>query len=468
MGGVFLTMSGSAMGADKTVTVTLNQSAPQVVFATMRAGDSANQNLPTTLITRGADNADDRQRALLKFDTQNTIPEGATVTSAMLTVTLKRASAVESRHIGVYQITTSWDEDEVTWNRRRTSAAWATPGGDLGSRLAEHNVGNDAGVKITYDITALVKQAVGGDLGTSRYTRVALVDLNGAEIDTTREFYTPADSDPARRPTLKVVYSDGKGKPKPPPPPTSATLRMLQWNTHHGGVGTDGELDADRLIKKAASFKPDVVSLNEVERFTSWGNYDGPAVMASLLKKHTGKTWYWKFATATGDSTGNGNVVLSRFPIDAASVRLLSNDRVAVNIVVNVNGRAVNITSTHLDADSTSRRLQQIGELKAWQKTLAEPRIVAGDFNAWDGSSEHAEMIETYVDSWEQAEKDGTAVSYPGNENGNTRNSRIDYVYASKGATVLALESSQVFDVRDSKGVMPSDHRPVLSIFTVK
>jgi exonuclease III len=51
---------------------------------------------------------------------------------------------------------------------------------------------------------------------------------------------------------------------------------------------------------------------------------------------------------------------------------------------------------------------------------------------------------------------------------GKTRNSRIDYIYYSKGATALSLQPSQVFDVRDTKGVMPSDHRPVMSVFAVK
>jgi hypothetical protein len=36
------------------------------------------------------------------------------------------------------------------------------------------------------------------------------------------------------------------------------------------------------------------------------------------------------------------------------------------------------------------------------------------------------------------------------------------------GATALKLVSSQVFDVRDANGVMPSDHRPVLSVFTFR
>jgi len=77
-------------------------------------------------------------------------------------------------------------------------------------------------------------------------------------------------------------------------------------------------------------------------------------------------------------------------------------------------------------------------------------------------------MKSSYYDSWAEAQGDGTAVAYSGNSKGNTRHSRIDYIYYSHGATALTLKSSQVYDVRDSKGVMPSDHRPVLTVFSVK
>jgi len=458
-----LAASVSAVAAQ--TTVTLNQSKPQVVYATLRAGAYADKNLPTTLTTRAADSADSHRRALLKFDTQNTIPAGTSVTSALMTVTVKSGSAAASRTIGAYQVTTSWTETETTWNRRRAAAAWITSGGDLGSLVAQQAVANVPDTKVTFDVTPLVKQAVSGALGSSRYTRLALMDLDAATVDSTRDFYTPDDANPALRPVLTVTY--GAAAPKPPTPGPTATLRVLDWNTHHGGVGTDGKLDADRFIEKAASFKPDIVSLNEVERFTGWGNYDGPAVMAGLMKQYTGQTWYYKFTTATGSANGNGNLILSRFPFDATEVRLLSHNRAAVNVVINVNGRSINFTSTHLDADSTSYRLDEIGELTSWSRGLAEPRIIAGDFNAWPGSTETATMKSTYVDSWAQAQADGTAVAYAGNTAGNTRNSRIDYIYYSKAATALTLQSSQVFDVRDANGVMPSDHRPVLSIFAV-
>jgi endonuclease/exonuclease/phosphatase family metal-dependent hydrolase len=103
-----------------------------------------------------------------------------------------------------------------------------------------------------------------------------------------------------------------------------------------------------------------------------------------------------------------------------------------------------------------------------WQRSFAEQRIVCGDFNAWPGSTENATMKQAYYDTWAEAQADNTDIAYAGNTAGNTRNSRIDYIYQSRGASALQLKFSQVFDVRDANGVMPSDHRPVMSVFTVK
>jgi len=222
------------------------------------------------------------------------------------------------------------------------------------------------------------------------------------------------------------------------------------------------------LIKKAASFRPDVVSLNEVERYTGYGNVDEPALIASLMKQYTGQSWYYKFYTLSGASNGIGNMVLSRYPIESTATKLLVGGRSAVEMRVSVNGRTVNVTSTHLHPDSSSYRLQEVQELLSWEPQFAEQRIVAGDFNAQASSGEMSTMKSKYYDGWAEASSDGTAVAYPGNTNGATRNSRIDYIFQSHGATSLVLKSVQVYDVRDSSGIMPSDHRPLMATFTVK
>ena len=212
-----------------------------------------------------------------------------------------------------------------------------------------------------------------------------------------------------------------------------------------------------------------VVCLQEVERYVSgYGNEDQPARYAAKLKAATGRTWYYTFAHRTGGTKGQGNVILSMFPFESTGSYLLSYSRSVSRAAILVNGIRVNVFSTHLDANSSSYRATQMKQLNAWAATFPEQRIPAGDFNAWPGAGEIVNMTSGHYDAWAVAKANGTAVAYSGNEAGNTRNSRIDYVFYSKRATRLVLKAARVFDTRDSKGIMPSDHRPVMATFDVK
>jgi len=460
-------LAAAASSASAQTTVTLNQPTTHVLAATLRGGSYANQNDQWTLATRASADLEYARRALLKFDTENTIPKGSAVTSALLTVTVKSGGADSSRTIAAYQTSQSWTENEVTWNHRRDADSWMTAGGAYGTKLDTAAVSNASGSKVTFDVTALVKAAVAGQLGSSRYTRIALMDLDASTADSYRLYASPNDTTVSSRPVLKVTY--GSATATSTSSSTSATLRVLHWNTHHGGVGTDGVWDPVRLVKWIAKTNPDIVSLNEMERYTGWcKNTNEPATIASLMKTYTGRTWYWKFETLSGSSNGIGNMVLSRFPLDASEPRLLSGDRSALDIAFTFNGQTVNFTSTHLHPDSSSYRLTEIGELTSWERGLAEQRIIAGDFNASYTSTENATMTKTYYDSWAVAQAKGTDIAYAGNTAGNTRNGRIDFIYYSHNATDLVLKSAQVYDTRDANGVMPSDHRPLMSVFTVK
>lgn len=462
----------SAASASAQTTVDL----PAVAYGTVRAGSNANTKQGDLLATRASTNPDYLRRVILKFDTQGGIPSGANVTSALMTLTVKSGGADTSRRLAVYQVTQSFGTDDFTWNQRYVSqkTAWLSSGGDLGSQLAVQTVNSTAGSKITWDVTALVKEAASGRLGSSRYTRLALVDLDASTADSYREFVTPANSTTANRPVLKVTYGGSSTTTTTSSGGSSSsssgtTLRVLHWNTHHGGVGTDGVWDVPRLMKWVAKINPDIVSLNEVEYKDGYSHdQDDLQLYLAELKSLTGKTWYGKFVVGSGASTGIGDAILSKIPFDTTSHDQLSHDRTIVDATITVNGRTINVFSTHLDANSTSYRLTQIGELLAWTNGIAQERIICGDFNAWPSTSEHAAMAKTYHDSYGVAQTNGTAIAYPGNTTGATRGSRIDYIWYSMSASHLVLKSSQVFDVRDSNGVMPSDHRPVLSIFTVK
>lgn len=247
---------------------------------------------------------------------------------------------------------------------------------------------------------------------------------------------------------------------------TAPALKVLDWNTHHG-VGSNGVYNIDRFVPWIVSSGANVVSLNEVEKFTSWGNEDQPARYAAMLKAATGKTWNYTFAQRDGATNGQGNLILTTFPIVASGQKLLSYSRSVARAQIAVDGTTVNIFSTHLDADSTARRVTQIGELKAWAASFSQQHIMAGDFNAWPGAAEIANMTAFAYDAWATAQEQDISVAYPGNEAGNTRNSRIDYIWFAKAASRLTLQGARVFDTRDASGVSPSDHRPVMAAFSV-
>ncbi|CAN5659637.1 hypothetical protein BH23ACI1_BH23ACI1_01290 [soil metagenome] len=453
-----------ACGQASAQTLQISQSHATVI----RGGTFANTNFATDpkLATRASGDVEFVRRIVMKFDTENPIPANTPIASAKLTVTIAGGNA-ENRSVAAYRVANSFERVEATWNRRKTGTTWSKAGGDLAEVWATQTVTHNVGTRVTYDVTALVQAAVNGKFN-SRHTRIALVDTGASSRDSYKEYFSASAVDSSVRPTLTVTLGTTTTTTTAPAPSTgSATVRFVHWNIHHG-VGTDGVYNLDRIATWIAKTNPNVVSLNEVERFTSWGNEDQPARFAALLKAKTGKTWHYHFASKSGTANGQGNLLLSTFPIEASASRILSFTRSVAQIRIVVNGRNLNVFSTHLDADSASRRATQMTELKSWMLQFPEQRFVGGDFNTWPSAGEITSMTVTYFDVWAEAVQAGTAVAYSGNTNGATRNNRIDYVFLSKGATSTAIKGAQVFDVRDASGVMPSDHRPLLAILEVK
>jgi endonuclease/exonuclease/phosphatase family metal-dependent hydrolase len=459
--------------ASAQTTVTLNVPQAQVVYATLRGGAYADTNFPDVLETRSGAGSTYERRAMLKFDTQNTIPVGSEVSSAVLTLTLKGADAGQTRHVAAYQVTQSWTETETTWKLRRTGQPWATTGGTLGTKLATALVTDQVGSKVSFDVTALVQAAVAGQLGSSRYTRVMLIDLDGATKLSWRAYYPPDEANVANRPTLVVSYGGtATVTSTPPPAPSGSTLKVLEYNVHHNGVGTDGVYDPNRVATWIAKMNPDIVSLVEIESRDGYYSGDGPTLYKTLLEQKTGKTWYAWDIQSYGDWTGSGirNAILSTYPIISSYRHALSVGvgKTIGGVTIAVNGRNVNFMSTHIDPYTQANRITECQEIVAYAGGFAEDRIVLGDFNALPGTTEINEMTAAYHDAWTDAVALGTQQSAPDNPNGYTRNRRIDYVFYSKGEQHLTLKSAEVVDTRDASGVMPSDHRPLVATFTVK
>ena len=457
----------TALPAAAQTTIVLDAPGTEVVDTTIQGGSYAATNFANgPLLTRASATASLRRRALLKFNTETTIPRYARITSATLTLTVKEANA-STRDIAAYRVTQAFEESEATWTLRKSAYAWTTAGGDLGTKHAQVAVGSTVGAKVKFNITALVQAAVNGNFG-SRFTRVALVDVGGTgtELATHRSFFHSEALDPANRPRLSVVFTTEE---VPPPAPSAGKLRVLHWNTHHGR-GTDNDYDLDRIATWIAKANPDMVTLNEVERFSgAHGNEDQPARYAALLKAKTGRTWYYFYLNAQGGSTGGGSAILSRFPIASKSECVLSSTNNALRVSVVVNGRTVNLFTTHLPpGDSSSPRIRDAAALRACAREYSESRIITGDWNKSPGGQEVQQMLDAYFDSWAEAKRIDQAIDYPGNtRDGATHEYRIDYVFYSKGAS-LRLEQAQVFNTRGTDGARASDHKPLMATFALQ
>jgi endonuclease/exonuclease/phosphatase family metal-dependent hydrolase len=177
-----------------------------------------------------------------------------------------------------------------------------------------------------------------------------------------------------------------------------------------------------------------------------------------------------------------GQQILSRYPLLSTDSLYMSFGRSVAQARVSIGGRTINFFSTHLSFESSSWRYTQISELKNWMSGFGEQRIIAGDFNLWDGLGEYGEMATPYYDSWIQAKNAGTAVSYPDNPDGKTRGGRIDFIFYSKSASSLVLKEVRMPDQRDLNnrnvsitvgnsndwGVRPSDHNFLVATYEIR
>jgi endonuclease/exonuclease/phosphatase family metal-dependent hydrolase len=153
-------------------------------------------------------------------------------------------------------------------------------------------------------------------------------------------------------------------------------LRVATYNVH-GCVGIDRRFDAGRIARVIGAIDADVVALQEV--VTPVRGVDVHAVLAA--------SGDYRIATrATMQLAGGtfGNAVLSRWPIVDERSHDLSvakrEPRAAIDVTVDVGGRAVRVIATHLGLGASERRMQlaRIVEIADSSDRLT---IVAGDFN---------------------------------------------------------------------------------------
>jgi hypothetical protein len=173
----------------------------------------------------GVNNKDFIRRALIKFDVNSVVPEGATVDSAMLVLVPSKVN-LEETGVNLHKVLVAWgegttlgdgrgegqggsaSEGDATWSHAMFGGdAWIKEGGDYmakSSASASVTDGNDAVFKssgLTDDINAWLS------IPEDNHGWIVLGDESGTK--TTIRFISRESPEEEFRPTLKLFYSEG-------------------------------------------------------------------------------------------------------------------------------------------------------------------------------------------------------------------------------------------------------------------
>jgi endonuclease/exonuclease/phosphatase family metal-dependent hydrolase len=254
-------------------------------------------------------------------------------------------------------------------------------------------------------------------------------------------------------------------KPAPGPDQPPIPVRLVTFNTHHG-VGDDERHDLPRLATLLASADADVICLQEIDRH--FGERSEDVDQALLLSRALDMQLAWGPAIDEPRPDGNarqyGNALLSRLPILISDVHPLpggGEPRSALRTMIELDGGALWVTSTHLTTRSPEERARQVAALAALHTGPMGTGVLVGDLNARPGSPELGPLAARFGDAWELARnrddragrrfwQSGEGLTHPAA----APRRRIDQVWVSAGVRVAAAR------VLDAEGA--SDHRPLV------
>lgn len=270
-----------------------------------------------------------------------------------------------------------------------------------------------------------------------------------------------------------------------PPQGSNPGLRVMTYNIKRGQSNTpctqppvlpdqppspSCNLDLDGTIAVLRAHAPEIVALQEVDRFWARSGYaDQPAVIAAGLGM--AHSCFAPNLDHAPDNHSNrphqyGTALLSRYPVHSCSHTLLTTfagweQRGIVGAVVTMRGVRVRVFSTHLQASGTvvsaaPQRVLQVRDIISLLSAAGEPVVLMGDFNAGSTSEELTPLSTRLIDLWQVAGT-GPGNTSPAQLTGDPT-SRIDYIFASPGTTI-----SSVTVPIDMQTRVASDHYPVVA-----
>lgn len=238
--------------------------------------------------------------------------------------------------------------------------------------------------------------------------------------------------------------------------PHGETLKIMSYNIHHANPPSKaGLIDLDAIAAVINKEKPDLVGLQEVDRFTKRsGNIDE----AKLLAEKTG-LHYQFFKAIDHDGGDYGIAILSRFPI-ADSYKLAlpqvakGEPRVMAYIDVNLPNKTIlTFANTHLDANRPdSNRVVQMKSILSTLSSKKNSTLLVGDLNC-EAKKEPIVLLDQL---FKRSCVDNCAPTIPEEKPVKT----IDYI---------ALRNAKwtVKEHRVIPEVYASDHRPVVAVYKI-
>jgi endonuclease/exonuclease/phosphatase family metal-dependent hydrolase len=250
---------------------------------------------------------------------------------------------------------------------------------------------------------------------------------------------------------LSVACSSDDPTAEPPP---SVDVVVASFNIHHG-VGTDGELDLDRVARAIQATKADIVGLQEVDRhFDQRSRYQDQAdELADRLGMHSAFGASIDLAPPAPGAPRRqyGNAVLSRHPITSHTTTPLpasdiSEPRTALTATIDAPGGPLDVVVSHLSVEPDQEKQDQAAALSSLVGDAPQRTVVLVDANAGPDSPALAALLGPLVDAWRVGSGDGYT------QPADAPRRRIDFLLTSPDLTPVGAQ------VHDTDA---SDHRPV-------
>ena len=170
------------------------------------------------------------------------------------------------------------------------------------------------------------------------------------------------------------------------------TLKVMTYNTHHcSPPGKSAVIDVDAIASVIKKENPDIVAVQEIDVNTK---RDGHLNEATEIASKAGYKSYYFAKTIDFEGGEYGILILSKYPLsNTVTYKLPTNEaiggehRVLATATVQLpNKEIIQFGCTHLDAYHVENRLLQIKEISRITAGVKVPFIIAGDFNAEEGS----------------------------------------------------------------------------------